>query len=104
MPNWAPAAQLLGLGGEWVKGVILLAYGVGIISMADNVVRPIVVGRASSVPGFMVLVTTLGGLALFGLTGLVLGPVITSLFLTAWQLFEEDAPASDETADAPDSR
>ncbi|SFB73871.1 AI-2E family transporter [Tropicimonas isoalkanivorans] len=86
---WAPAALVMVLHGDTSGGLILLAYGVAVVSMSDNVVRPIVVGRASSVPGYMVLVTTLGGLAMFGLTGLVLGPVIASLFLSAWQWFDE---------------
>ncbi|MBK0327961.1 AI-2E family transporter [Rhodobacteraceae bacterium F11138] len=86
---WAPAGIVMMLNGNIQSGLILLAFGAGVISMSDNVVRPIVVGRASSVPGYLVLTTTLGGLAVFGLTGLVLGPVIASLFLSVWQLFDE---------------
>lgn len=86
---WGPAGVMMILNGNLQGGLILLAFGAGVISMSDNVVRPIVVGRASSVPGYMVLVTTLGGLAMFGLTGLVLGPVIASLFLSVWRLFDE---------------
>ncbi len=86
---WAPAGVMMVLNGNVTGGLILLAFGAGVISMSDNVVRPIVVGRSSSVPGYLVLVTTLGGLAMFGLTGLVLGPVLASLFLSGWQLFGE---------------
>lgn len=86
---WGPAGVMMMLNGNVQGGLILLAFGASVISMSDNVVRPIVVGRASSVPGYMVLVTTLGGLAMFGLTGLVLGPVIASLFLSVWRLFDE---------------
>ncbi|WP_424987494.1 AI-2E family transporter [Microbulbifer sp. S227A] len=86
---WGPAGIMMMLSGNIQGGLILLAFGATVISMSDNVVRPIVVGRASSVPGYMVLVTTLGGLAMFGLTGLVLGPVIASLFLSVWRLFDE---------------
>lgn len=86
---WGPAGLMMMLNGNIQGGLILLAFGASVISMSDNVVRPIVVGRASSVPGYLVLVTTLGGLAMFGLTGLVLGPVIASLFLSVWQLFDE---------------
>lgn len=84
---WGPASVYLILSGSPMQGFVLLAFGVGIISMSDNIVRPFVVGRSSSVPSYLVLVTTLGGLAVFGLTGLILGPILTALFLSAWQLF-----------------
>lgn len=86
---WGPASVMMMLNGNITGGLILVAFGVGVISMSDNVVRPVVVGRSSSVPGYLVLTATLGGLAVFGLTGLVLGPVIASLFLSGWQLFGE---------------
>lgn len=88
---WGPAALLLILNGEWVMGLILFAYGILVISMSDNVIRPIMVGRASSVPDYLVLLTTLGGLISFGITGLVLGPVIAALFISVWQLRENSA-------------
>ncbi|MDU9005185.1 AI-2E family transporter [Sedimentitalea todarodis] len=96
---WGPAGLMMMLNGNFQGGLVLLAFGAGVISMSDNVVRPIVVGRASSVPGYMVLVTTLGGLAMFGLTGLVLGPVIASLFLSVWRLFDEAEHESSVTAE-----
>jgi predicted PurR-regulated permease PerM len=83
---WGPAALILILNGDWGKGLTLFAYGTIIISMSDNVIRPIIVGRASSVPDYLVLLTTLGGLISFGITGLVVGPVIAALFLSAWQM------------------
>ena len=86
---WAPAGIVLVLNGDVFNGLLLLAFGAAVISTADNVVRPIVVEVSSSLPGYVALVTTLGGLVTFGLTGLVLGPVIASLFLSAWQLFDE---------------
>jgi len=86
---WGPAGVFLALNGSPTQGLILLVFGVGVISMSDNIVRPIIVGRASCVPGYLVLVTTLGGLGVFGLTGLVLGPVVAALFLTSWQLLAE---------------
>lgn len=101
---WGPAGIVMMLNGNLHGGLILLVYGAVVISMSDNIIRPIVVGRASSVPGYMVLVSTLGGLAVFGLTGLVLGPVLASLFLAAWQLFnelEKQPPASPAQADDP---
>ena len=98
---WAPAGLMMMLNGNIGAGLILLTFGAGVISTSDNIVRPIVVGRSSSVPSYLVLVTTLGGLAMFGLTGLVLGPVIASLFLSAWQLFDE-AERVETSSEQPD--
>ncbi len=82
---WAPAAVYLLVTGNFTSGIGLLIWGGLFISMSDNIVRPAVVGRSTSMPDYMVLIATLGGLASFGLTGLVLGPVIGALFLAGWQ-------------------
>ncbi|MXU63918.1 AI-2E family transporter [Oceanomicrobium pacificus] len=84
---WAPAAIILMATGDWMKGLILLAFGTFVISMVDNVLRPILVGRDTQMPDYLVLFTTLGGLSLIGLTGFVVGPVIASLFLVSWSMF-----------------
>jgi predicted PurR-regulated permease PerM len=83
---WVPAALILIFSGAWIKGVILLAFGTFVISMADNLLRPMVVGRATQMPDYLVLFSTVGGLGVLGISGLVLGPVIAALFLVAWQL------------------
>lgn len=87
---WAPAALLLLISGSWIKAAILVAFGVLAIGLLDNLLRPILVGRDTKMPDYLVLFSTLGGLALFGFTGLVLGPVIASLFLVVWQINSED--------------
>lgn len=89
---WAPAAIFLFATGEVGKGVILVAFGVLVIGMVDNVLRPILVGRDTKMPDYLVLFSTLGGLTLVGITGFVLGPVIAALFLAVWRLFEVDSP------------
>jgi predicted PurR-regulated permease PerM len=78
---WVPAAVILMIGGSWIKGVILLAFGTFVISMSDNLLRPVVVGRQTSMPDYLVLFSTIGGLSVLGLSGFVLGPVIAALFL-----------------------
>jgi len=88
---WLPAALLLLAGGDWVQGLILLAYGVLVIGLADNLLRPVLVGRDTQMPDYLILLSTLGGLTLVGITGFVLGPVIAALFLATWQMFEEDS-------------
>lgn len=90
---WGPAALFLVLTGDWGKGLILAAYGVVVIGLADNLLRPILVGRDTRMPDYLVLLSTLGGLAVAGVTGVVLGPVIAALFIACWQMYEEDQAA-----------
>lgn len=87
---WAPASVILMATGQFVKGLLLLILGILIIGLADNVLRPILVGRETQLPDYLVLLTTLGGLTLFGLSGVVIGPIIGALFLTTWQMFGQE--------------
>jgi predicted PurR-regulated permease PerM len=91
---WGPAAIFLIVSGEWVNGLILVAFGVLVIGLVDNLLRPILVGRDTKMPDYLILFSTLGGLGLFGITGFVLGPVIAALFLVVWQMYEEDPSAA----------
>lgn len=87
---WAPAAIILVIVGDWIQGLVLLVYGVAVISMADNMLRPFLVGRDTKMPDFLVLLSTLGGISLVGITGFVLGPVIAALFIAVWHMYTED--------------
>lgn len=87
---WGPVAIYLLATGSVVKGVIMIAVGVGVISIIDNLLRPVLVGRQTKMPDYIVLLSTFGGLSLFGITGFVVGPVIASLFLAVWGLFVAD--------------
>lgn len=94
---WLPVAIFLYVTGEWVKGTILMAFGVIVIGLVDNLLRPIIVGRDSRIPDWIVLISTLGGLAIFGLTGFVLGPLIAGVALVSWQIYgREIAPEGEE--------
>lgn len=93
---WVPAAVFLIIGGSWVKGAILLAYGTLVISMSDNVLRPVVVGRQTRMPDYLVLFSTIGGLAVLGVSGFVLGPVIAALFLVSWELVAEERTGNEQ--------
>ena len=84
---WGPIAlYFLATGATW-QGVVLLAYGVGVIGMVDNVLRPVLVGKNTKMPDYVVLVSTIGGMSLFGLNGFVIGPLIAALFMAAWDLY-----------------
>lgn len=84
---WGPVAiYLLSTGSLWAA-VGLTAWGVVVIGLVDNVLRPILVGKETRLPDYLVLIATLGGLAVFGLNGFVIGPVIAAIFLAAWEIF-----------------
>lgn len=90
---WVPAAIILIATGQLLEGVLLLVFGTLIIGLADNVLRPILVGRDTQMPDYLVLITTLGGIALFQLSGVVIGPIIGALFVTVWKMFGEEYAA-----------
>jgi len=87
---WAPAALIFLANGHWIKALILFVVGALIIGMIDNVLRPILVGRDTKMPDYLILLSTLGGLGLFGLSGFVIGPVIAAFFLAIWVMFETE--------------
>ncbi|MFW9267957.1 AI-2E family transporter [Pseudomonas sp. D2-30] len=89
---WAPVAVYFLLSGAIWQGVVLTLFGVFVIGLVDNFLRPILVGKDTKMPDYMVLVSTLGGLAVFGLNGFVIGPLIAALFLSCWALFVENTP------------
>lgn len=86
---WGPVAiYLFAIGAFW-QGVVVIASGVIVIGLADNILRPMLVGRDAGIPDWLVLVTTLGGIELIGLSGIVVGPLAGALFITSWQVLTE---------------
>ncbi len=94
---WIPAAIILALTGHVAKGIILVLVGALVIGMVDNVLRPILVGRDTRIPDWIVFISILGGLASVGLSGFVIGPVVAGLFLTVWEMFTEEFGPVDDT-------
>lgn len=86
---WFPTAIYLIASGDLAKGIILVAYGALVIGLIDNIVRPALVGKDTKMPDYVVLISTLGGLELFGLNGFVIGPVIAATFITVWGIFSD---------------
>jgi predicted PurR-regulated permease PerM len=84
---WLPFAIYLFAAGEMSSALILLAYGVLVIGLADNLLRPLLVGRDTKLPDWLVLLSTIGGLSMFGINGFVMGPLIAAVFLVFWQIF-----------------
>jgi hypothetical protein len=77
-------------GGE---GVLLIGYGAMVISLVDNFLRPFLVGKDTKMPDYLVLISTLGGIAAFGLNGFVIGPVIAAMFIAVWEIFSASRQA-----------
>ena len=84
---WAPVALYFFATGDIGKGAMLTAFGVIVIGMVDNVLRPVLVGKDIKMPDYLVLISTIGGMAIFGLNGFVIGPVVAALFIALWDLF-----------------
>jgi predicted PurR-regulated permease PerM len=95
---WLPVAlYFLATGAIW-QGVFLIVFGVIVIGLVDNVLRPVLVGKDTQMPDYIVLMSTIGGMALFGVNGFVIGPVIAALFMAAWDLF---ASSNEEQGEPP---
>ncbi|MHB1328706.1 MAG: AI-2E family transporter [Gemmatimonadales bacterium] len=95
---WLPAAIILALTGHVAKAIILVLVGALVIGMVDNVLRPILVGRDTRIPDWIVFISILGGLGTVGISGFVIGPVIAGLFLTVWEMFTEEFGQVDNTS------
>lgn len=89
---WAPVAIYFLLSNMIWQGVVLGLFGIFVIGLVDNVLRPILVGKDTRMPDYLILISTLGGLAVFGLNGFVIGPLIAALFMSSWALFIETKP------------
>jgi predicted PurR-regulated permease PerM len=100
---WAPVAiYLLATDATW-QGIVLMIYGAFVIGLADNVLRPMLVGKDTKMPNYVVLISTLGGIEVFGLNGFVIGPVIAATFIAAWDIYSPSRPATPFGPTRPDS-
>jgi predicted PurR-regulated permease PerM len=86
---WIPAVIYLFATGHVLAGVGLLIWCGIVVGSSDNILRPILVGKDTKMPDLLVLLSTLGGIAVYGALGVILGPIIAALFLTVWELYGE---------------
>lgn len=84
---WGPAAIILATTGRGWAGIALAAWGLVVVSTIDNFLRPRLVGHDTKMHDLLVLLSTFGGLAMFGVVGFIIGPIVAALFMTAWDLF-----------------
>jgi len=99
---WGPVVLYL----YWVrplwKALAMLIWGVGIVSTVDQVLRPILIGKGAQIPFVFLFFSVLGGLAVYGLIGLFLGPILVGLLITALQIYREEFQYQEEPS-APKS-
>ncbi len=98
---WAPVAVYFLVTGSIWSGIILILFGVLVIGLSDNILRPLLVGKDTKMPDYLVLISTLGGLSLFGLTGFVIGPLIAAMFIAIWDLFPAAVNLNDKNKAVP---
>ena len=84
---WVPVAAYFFMTGGYWQGVALTAWGVLVIGLIDNLLRPILVGKDTRMPDCVVMITTLGGIAVFGINGFVIGPAIAAMFIAVWHIY-----------------
>ncbi|QGW83737.1 AI-2E family transporter [Variovorax paradoxus] len=101
---WGPVAIYFLATGHFWQGGILIFVGVFVIGLVDNILRPVLVGKDTQMPDYIVLMSTIGGMAIFGINGFVVGPVIAALFMAAWSLFVESGQWENPSADAGDDK
>jgi predicted PurR-regulated permease PerM len=89
---WLPVAAYFFLSGAVWKGLALVAYGVLVIGLADNLLRPILIGKDAGMPDYVAMITTLGGMAVFGINGFIIGPTFAAMFIAVWHLSITAAP------------
>jgi predicted PurR-regulated permease PerM len=91
---WFPVALYLFATGAVWQGLLLVAFGGLVIGLVDNLLRPFLIGIDTKLPDYLILFSTLGGIAIFGLNGLVIGPVIAAMFVATWDIFSNRAESS----------
>ena len=98
---WGPVAVFFLATGAVGKGVALALWGTVVIGLVDNLLRPLLVGKDIRMPDYLVLISTIGGMAIFGINGFVIGPVIAAIFVSVWGIFAEGRPPDDEPPAQP---
>ena len=83
---WLPVAGYFLLQGDIVRAAALTAWGVLVIGLVDNLLRPVLVGRQTRMADWLVMITTFGGMALLGINGFLVGPLVAAIFIAAWHI------------------
>ena len=97
---WVPATIYLFATDQLWQGFFMIGFFVVIVGLADNILRPLLVGKDTKMPDYLILITTLGGMEIYGINGFVLGPLIAALFIACWNLLSgRDHPGNADEID-----
>lgn len=98
---WVPAAIFLFATHQIWQGLFIVGFFVIVVGLVDNILRPPLVGKDTKMPDYLILISTLGGMELYGINGFVIGPLIAALFIACWNLFSgRDHEGNAEELDA----
>jgi predicted PurR-regulated permease PerM len=92
---WLPLSIYLMLNGHWTKAVVLIVWGAVVVSSIDNFLRPKLVGNQTRLHELFIFFSVLGGISMFGLLGIVLGPVVLAITLGLLETFHPHTATSD---------
>ncbi len=95
---YVPAGIILILGGNYIAGIVVIVLGSLVISQVDNVIRPLLISGKTSLHPLLLFFSILGGIYMYGLLGVVMGPIIAAIFLTLIQIFEYKLHPDEEKA------
>jgi len=84
---WVPAVVYLAVEGQTGAAIGVGLWCIAVVGTVDNLLRPWLVGKDTKMPDLLILLGTLGGLAMFGAVGIIVGPIVAALFVTVWDLF-----------------
>jgi predicted PurR-regulated permease PerM len=87
---WIPATLYLFFQGDYIRGLIMLGWGVGVVGTVDNILKPLLIGSRLRLPMLLLLFSIIGGINLFGVVGLILGPVIFALLASLFDLYLQE--------------
>ncbi len=84
---WLPGVIILSMGGSYAAAIGLLAFGILVVGGIDNFLRPRLVGKDTRMHELLILFGTLGGILMFGVAGIIIGPIVAALVVTVWEIY-----------------
>ena len=84
---WGPASIYLFITGSYMKGIALLLFGILVIGIVDNILKPVIISGRTKMPTLLIFFSVIGGINFFGFIGFVIGPLVLALFISVFEIF-----------------